>query len=80
MASVASSTERRVFAISDIHVDHVENKNFLQNLDPREYRSDALILAGDVTDNMQLLEETLLTLKAFFKEVCFVPGRKNRFV
>lgn len=38
------------------------------------YSDDALLLAGDVTDNLEKLESALHFLKSSFAEVFFVPG------
>ena len=64
----------RVFAVSDIHVDYAENLVWILSLDRKEYANDILILAGDVTDKMALLEQVLVSLAASFKAVLFVPG------
>ena len=49
----------RVFALSDVHVDYRENMDHLEALSPREFLADALILAGDVTDDLGKLAEVL---------------------
>ena len=41
------------------------------------YGDDVLIVAGDVSDQTSLLEETLAVLKSGFKHVCFVPGNHD---
>ena len=64
----------RIFAISDIHVDHQVNNQWIQDLDCTRYASDVLLLAGDVTDSLQLLRSTLESLQTKFKEVFYVPG------
>ena len=70
----------RVFAVSDIHVDYAENLAWVLSLDHREYANDILILAGDVTDKMQLLEQVFVSLAASFKAVLFVPGNHELWV
>ena len=70
----------RVFAVSDIHVDYEENLNWILSLDNEEYANDILILAGDVTDKMPLLERVLVSLAASFKTVLFVPGNHELWV
>lgn len=70
----------RVFAVSDIHVDYEENLAWILNLDYKEYADDILILAGDVTDKMPLLERVFISLVASFKEVLFVPGNHELWV
>ena len=39
----------RVFALSDIHVDYLENLNWILQLSADEYQQDILVLAGDVS-------------------------------
>jgi predicted phosphodiesterase len=70
----------RVFALSDIHVDYEVNARWIANLPVGEYRDDVLILAGDVTDALQLLDWCLTTLTARFRKVLFVPGNHDLWV
>lgn len=70
----------RVFAVSDIHVDYAENLAWILNLDGEQYANDVLILAGDVTDKMLLLEQVFTSLAESFKAVLFVPGNHELWV
>ncbi|XP_022080658.1 uncharacterized protein LOC110973829 [Acanthaster planci] len=70
----------RIFAISDIHVDHFVNKEWIQGLDHEKYTNDVLLLAGDVTDSLTLLKSTLESLKTKFKEVFYVPGNHELWI
>lgn len=70
----------RVFAVSDIHIDYEENLNWILSLDDRSYTDDILILAGDVTDKMPLLEQVFVALEKSFKAVLFVPGNHELWV
>ena len=70
----------RVFAVSDVHVDYAENLAWVLSLDHKEYAKDILILAGDVTDKMPLLEQVFISLVASFKAVLFVPGNHELWV
>lgn len=70
----------RVFALSDIHVDYPENKQWLLGLSCLDYQGDILILAGDVTDNLLLLEHCFRELSAKFQKVLFVPGNHDLWV
>jgi len=70
----------KVFAISDIHVDHQSNKEWLLGISSQDYKSDILILAGDLTDNLQLLEYCLRNLASKFAKVLFVPGNHELWV
>ena len=44
----------RLFAMSDIHTDAIANMDFIQRL--REHPTDACIIAGDVSDKLEVLE------------------------
>ncbi len=70
----------RVFALSDIHIDHSENARWIANLSSDEYRDDVLILAGDVADSPRLLAWCLSALTKRFKKVMFVPGNHDLWV
>ena len=63
-----------IYAISDLHVDYTKNREFVEGWHQENYASSALIVAGDVTDNVALLESVLTILTAKFQQVFFVPG------
>ncbi len=64
----------RFFALSDIHVDYSENLDWIEAVSSDKYRNDVLILAGDATDDLVLLERILSGLRVKFSSVLFVPG------
>lgn len=70
----------RVFATSDIHVDYDANARWIRDLSAADYRDDVLILAGDVTDDLELLAWSLRTLARKFRKVQFVPGNHDLWV
>ncbi|MEO8380293.1 MAG: metallophosphoesterase [Acidobacteriota bacterium] len=70
----------RIFAVSDIHIDYDANAKWVAQLSTSDYREDVLILAGDVTDTLRLLEWGLTTLAKRFKKVLFVPGNHDLWV
>ncbi len=70
----SKDTPNRVFALSDLHVDYKENLAFVKSWSNERFKKDALIVAGDVTDNLALLETTLRMLRQKFSEVFYVPG------
>jgi predicted phosphodiesterase len=70
----------RVFASSDIHIDYSVNAAWVRNLSAADYQDDVLILAGDVTDTLSLLDWCLGTLAKRFKQVLFVPGNHDLWV
>ena len=64
----------KVFALSDVHVDYQASKQWLLGLSTLDYQRDILILAGDLTDDLQLLEKCFRSLSSKFRKVLFVPG------
>jgi len=70
----------RVYAISDIHVDYSANLAWLRSLSDDDFTEDILILAGDVTDDIGLLTESLELVISKFRKVCFVPGNHELWV
>ncbi|HEX8617963.1 MAG TPA: metallophosphoesterase [Thermoanaerobaculia bacterium] len=70
----------RVFALSDIHIDYDANAKWVGNLSLSEYQDDVLILAGDVTDTLRLLDWCLREFARRFKQVLFVPGNHDLWV
>lgn len=70
----------RIFAISDIHIDYEVNAKWIADLSSSDYRNDVLILAGDVTDTLRLLDWCLGSLARRFRKVLFVPGNHDLWV
>lgn len=70
----------RVFALSDLHADYPENLAWLQSLSGVDYRDDLLVLAGDISDDLSVLEHVLSKLVGSFGQVLFVPGNHELWV
>ena len=70
----------RVFVTSDLHVDFAVNARWLEGLSTLDYRQDVLIVAGDVSDSLPLLERALAALARRFRRVFFVPGNHDVWV
>eukprot|EP01026_Neomeris_dumetosa_P042521 TRINITY_DN3547_c0_g2_i1.p1 TRINITY_DN3547_c0_g2~~TRINITY_DN3547_c0_g2_i1.p1 ORF type:complete len:371 (+),score=33.35 TRINITY_DN3547_c0_g2_i1:154-1113(+) len=66
--------QMKFWAVSDLHTDYVDNYKWCQSLSTEKYQDDCLIVAGDVTDDLDKLRRTLVCLKERFKEVFFTPG------
>jgi predicted phosphodiesterase len=64
----------RVFAISDLHADSIENWKSLQQLSLWKYREDVVIVAGDIADSLSIIAKTLWQLRIRFRQVFYVPG------
>ena len=59
----------RVHTVSDIHVDYPANLAGIRSLSLHDYKDDVLILAGDVSDNLQLLGESFGLLLERFRKI-----------
>ncbi|HEY7831609.1 MAG TPA: metallophosphoesterase [Solirubrobacteraceae bacterium] len=62
-----------LFAISDLHVGHLENRRIVESLRPQS-DADWLIVCGDVSDTLEDVEWALKLLAARFATVIWVPG------
>ncbi|NES20750.1 MAG: metallophosphoesterase [Symploca sp. SIO3E6] len=62
----------KLYAISDIHTDFIENWNLIKQIG--NYHHDALIVAGDISDNLDVIKKTLDLLQNKFKYVFYTPG------
>ncbi len=70
----------RIFILSDIHIDFIENKQWLAALSGWDYKDDVLILAGDVSHNLHQLQMSLMELKEKFRRLFFVPGNHDLWI
>lgn len=70
----------RIFAISDLHVDHVPNARWLLELSQQDYKSDILVFAGDLTHDPGLFEKSLDLLLRKFAQVHYLPGNHDLWV
>ncbi len=70
----------RIWAISDLHTDFEENLKWVRALSRSDYSSDILIVAGDISDDIVILEKTLLLLMQRFARVFFVPGNHDLWI
>ena len=57
----------RVFVVSDIHTDFEENMEWVRGLSDTKYTNDAIILAGDISDDLSTLEETFTHFASRFR-------------
>jgi predicted phosphodiesterase len=65
----------RLYALSDIHVDHQANREALDALAP--HPDDWLVLGGDVAHTLELSEWTFSTLASRWNRVFWVPGNHD---
>lgn len=64
----------RIFAVSDLHTDFRANLQLVEQLPSYTYRNDVLLVAGDIADRLEIIEETLSLLREKFSQVFYVPG------
>jgi 3',5'-cyclic AMP phosphodiesterase CpdA len=62
-----------LFAISDLHVNHAENRKLVAGLQPQA-EGDWLIVGGDVADSLAAVEWVLALLAERFARVIWAPG------
>ena len=75
----------RIFAVSDLHTDYQKNMDWLRQLvgsgaGGGEYAHDCLLVAGDVSDSLDTLRETLQLLAGAFAHVFFTVGNHDLWV
>lgn len=70
----------KVYAWSDLHLDYPSHRELLKSLASPNYKEACLILAGDLTDNFDLLADSLAHTKKLFDTVVFVPGNHELWV
>jgi predicted phosphodiesterase len=69
-----------IFAISDLHTDFKANRLLLDELTRPGYRRDTLLVAGDIADRLEVLEDTLALLRSRFAKVFYMPGNHELWV
>lgn len=70
----------KIYAVSDIHIDYQENRDWLESLSGDDFKEDILILNGDISGKLNLIEEAFKILKKRFSEVFYVPGNHDLWV
>jgi 3',5'-cyclic AMP phosphodiesterase CpdA len=66
-------TDGALFAIGDLHVEHPENLELVERIEP-ESGADWLIVCGDVAERPEDVEWALGVLRERFATVVWVPG------
>jgi predicted phosphodiesterase len=70
----------RILAISDLHTDFKENMRLVERIPESLYKDDTLIVAGDIADQIEIIERTLSLLRSRFKMVFYTPGNHELWV
>ncbi|KAJ8908370.1 hypothetical protein NDN08_005079 [Rhodosorus marinus] len=76
---IEASEMMPVVLLSDLHVDHSQNMSFVREL-CSQTRNEAIIVAGDISHNFNLVEETLKLLSSSYRRVFFVAGNHELWV
>jgi predicted phosphodiesterase len=69
-----------IFAVSDLHTDFKANRLVLDELTRSGYSRDTLLVAGDIADRLEVIEDTLALLKSRFAKVFYTPGNHELWV
>jgi 3',5'-cyclic AMP phosphodiesterase CpdA len=67
------SGDGALLAIGDLHVEHPENRGFIERIEPHS-DADWLIVCGDVAEQPKAVEQALRLLRERFATVIWVPG------
>ena len=67
----------RVWATSDLHIDYKENRTWLLELSDLDFANDVLIIAGDITPDLQAMRAFFRAIVPKFHKVLFVPGNHD---
>lgn len=70
----------KIFTISDLHLDYAQNRQWLDAIDPVAYQDDVLIMPGDISSRLDLIEACFKQLAAKFGTVFFVPGNHDLWI
>jgi predicted MPP superfamily phosphohydrolase len=61
-------------------MDFPENRRRLQQISSTSYLRDALVVAGDIADDLRVIDWTLRKLRSKFGKVFYVPGNHELWV
>lgn len=70
----------RIFVTSDLHFDYQENERWFANLSNSDFQKDIIIIAGDISENIQTIQRCFELLCAKFLHVLFVPGNHDLWI
>ena len=62
----------RIWLVSDVHTDHKDNMEWLTQLE--SHGGDVLVLAGDISHDLKVIEATLRGFVRCFGKVFYCPG------
>ena len=72
---------RHVYAVSDLHADHLQNMQLIEAIaQSGKHQRDVLLVAGDVSEKLDVWKMAMETLAGAFGVVFFVPGNHDLWV
>lgn len=82
VVELPAGAQLKVYGISDVHVDATANALWLQSRLPERTVDSFLVVlvAGDVSDDLERVEALFVTLQRVFHLVCFTPGNHDLWV
>jgi len=80
MSALRQIRADRLYAVSDLHVDHLRNWEWVANLSRGDYHDSVLLLAGDISHRLERIRDTFSILASIFRKVFFVPGNHDLWV
>jgi len=70
----------RIFAISDVHIDHGVTVTWAEGISNTEFKNDILLVAGDLGDTFNAVKRGLMIFKKKFRRVFYVPGNHDMWI
>ena len=67
----------KIWALSDIHADYRANRQWIEAIDKQAFQHDILIVAGDISHDVDIVFQVLGSLQQRFKQVCFTAGNHD---
>jgi len=67
----------KVWVTSDIHIDFAKNLTWFEALSDLDYTEDIMIIAGDITHNLDKMQRLFRLLQSKFFKILFVPGNHD---
>mmetsp|Transcript_7145 Transcript_7145/g.21789 ORF Transcript_7145/g.21789 Transcript_7145/m.21789 type:complete len:373 (-) Transcript_7145:129-1247(-) len=78
-SGVDASPAMPIVVLSDLHVDHPKNRQIVMDMASQQ-RDEAIVVAGDITHDLNKLEEALRSLARGYRRVLFVCGNHELWV
>lgn len=69
----------RLYAIGDLHLSYPANRTLWSELDPVSHLDDGLILAGDIGEKLEHLEQAFSSATRCFAKVFWCPGNHELY-